>query len=299
MTAMTMGTVRSKILLTVLVLVMLFGLSNAAWAATTCKLYVDDMLIGTDVPQTEEDPQVYMDVPPEVKNGVSYVPLRFVGELFGAEVNLAWSKVWVTLDDTLISLTIGEKTARVNDRTLELAGASYVKNGRTMVPLRFISEAFGYKVNYANSKIWIKTPPLVIDGKEVAIMTGETHMTAEAFWTDYRGNIGINGLWNLFEGTKIREIEEPAGAKAEFISFSSVEDYYFGEDIYHFVGADGVTIASLHCYILQNGDAEVLNKPKYIMQDEVSGKWYEMSQALDKDKVWELKCGMFVVGNRA
>lgn len=288
-----------KMLCFVMALMVCVAMSVPAWAATTCKLYVDDVLIGTEAPKTEGDPQVYMDVPPEVKNGVSYVPLRFVSELFGAEVNLAWGQVWVTLDDTLVSLTIGEKTATVNDQTVQLLGASYAKNGRTMVPLRFISEAFGYKVNYANSKIWIKTPPLVIDGKEVAIMTGETHMTAEAFWTDYRGNIGINGLWNLFEGAKGQEIEEPAGAKAEFVSFSSEDDYYFGDDIYHFVGVDGVTIASLHYYILQNGDAEVLNKPKYIMQDEVSGKWYEMSQALDKDKAWELKCGMFVVGNRA
>jgi len=44
---------------------------------------------------------------------------------------------------TKIILQIGNIYATVNDKTVKLDAAPYIKNGRTMVPLRFISEAFG------------------------------------------------------------------------------------------------------------------------------------------------------------
>lgn len=47
-----------------------------------------------------------------------------------------------------IIMRLGEKTATVNGKEVQLDVAPFTKNDRTMVPIRFISEAFGARVDY-------------------------------------------------------------------------------------------------------------------------------------------------------
>lgn len=49
---------------------------------------------------------------------------------------------------TKITLWVGQKKAKVNDQDVELSVAPTVVNGKTLVPVRFISEAFGAKVEW-------------------------------------------------------------------------------------------------------------------------------------------------------
>jgi hypothetical protein len=94
------------------------------------------------------------------------VPLRFISQAFGAEVE--WDdkarKVTIKKSATennsaiLIELWIGNKVAKVNLKNVELdVTPVIVPPGRTMVPLRFISESFGSSVEWdgINKKITI------------------------------------------------------------------------------------------------------------------------------------------------
>lgn len=85
------------------------------------------------------------------------VPLRFILQAFGAEVE--WDeklrKVTIKKASTknnpaiLIELWPGNKTAKVNLESVELDVAPVIiLPGRTMVPLRFISESFGSSVSW-------------------------------------------------------------------------------------------------------------------------------------------------------
>jgi hypothetical protein len=47
-----------------------------------------------------------------------------------------------------LQLTIGSKLAIVDGQIVELLEAPRIMNGRTMVPIRFISEAFGADVQW-------------------------------------------------------------------------------------------------------------------------------------------------------
>lgn len=78
------------------------------------------------------------------------VPLRFIGEELG--YSFAWDpeakQVAFTGNGTLIFLTIGSREATINGNKALLDTEAVVKNGRAMVPLRFILENLGVKVNY-------------------------------------------------------------------------------------------------------------------------------------------------------
>ncbi|MGI5838865.1 MAG: stalk domain-containing protein [bacterium] len=95
-----------------------------------------------------------LDVAPFAENGRTLVPFRYIAEAIGAYVEfIAPDKVCYRLrvDENTVDevwLTIGSTVASVNgvEQTLEVAPK--VVDGRTVVPLRFVGEAFGFYVDY-------------------------------------------------------------------------------------------------------------------------------------------------------
>lgn len=83
-------------------------------------------------------------------NNRTLVPVRFVAENLGAKV--AWhddvDRVDISLDGKYISLTIGDKNALVNGEEVEFDTAAVVRENRTFVPLRFVSDALGEQVEW-------------------------------------------------------------------------------------------------------------------------------------------------------
>jgi len=80
--------------------------------------------------------------------GVVMVPLRFIGEAFGATVT--WDPVFQIIDIELkgssIRLQLGTNYASVAGKKVILQGIPVSIKGTTMVPIRFIAEAFGAQV---------------------------------------------------------------------------------------------------------------------------------------------------------
>lgn len=94
--------------------------------------------------------QILFDVQPEVKNSRTFVPFRAIFEKMGAEVSFdaGTSTVTASRDGKSVRLTIGSTTGFVNGASATLDAAPYISDSRTMVPLRFVSEAFGATVSY-------------------------------------------------------------------------------------------------------------------------------------------------------
>jgi len=96
-----------------------------------------------------------LDSPPIIKNGRTLLPIRPVVEALGGTVS--WDgtekKVTVTLGSTTIELWIGKNTARVNgtDTPIDSTNSKVVPeiiNGRTMLPLRFVTENLGCELQW-------------------------------------------------------------------------------------------------------------------------------------------------------
>jgi hypothetical protein len=99
---------------------------------------------------------VKLDAAPYINrtSGRTMVPMRFIGEAFGAAVT--WDaptrRVSVETKGTLnhipllMIMTIGSTRAIVNGKTVTLDVAPAIVAGRTFVPLRFVAEAFGADV---------------------------------------------------------------------------------------------------------------------------------------------------------
>jgi len=92
--------------------------------------------------------KIKFDQIPVIDNGRTLVPLRAIFEKIGAQVE--WDgetqTVTATKDDVTVSLTIDNTQAVKNGEEITLDVPAKIINGRTLVPVRFISDCFGVDV---------------------------------------------------------------------------------------------------------------------------------------------------------
>ena len=97
----------------------------------------------------------FKDQRPVIIQGRTLVPFRAILESMGAEVQ--WDGTNRTVrafkDGIGMVLEIGNKVALVGTEKMELEVPAQIINDRTMVPLRFVSEGLGYKVDFDNSDL--------------------------------------------------------------------------------------------------------------------------------------------------
>ena len=88
--------------------------------------------------------------PPYLDNGTTMVPMRKIFEALGAKVSFdANTKTIIsTKDNVTVTLVLGYDVAEINSTPINLGVRVKSLNGISMVPLRFVSEAFGAVVEY-------------------------------------------------------------------------------------------------------------------------------------------------------
>lgn len=123
---------------------------------------------------------------PVMKGGRVLVPLRSIFEGLDAKVSYTnrTKTIVATRDDQEVTLTLGSKTAYINGEAISLDVPANTIKGNTMVPIRFVSEAFGEKVfwNSRNQRVDIKTTA-----------TPPVDETQYAAWNIYGSVSGSNG----------------------------------------------------------------------------------------------------------
>lgn len=96
-----------------------------------------------------------IDVAPYIVAGSTLIPLRGLLELMGAKIDWDGVKQKITVDDSVrkIVLQIGNKLVYVDDPRYgairyTLLNFPVIKDSRTFIPVRFVSEQLGYKVDW-------------------------------------------------------------------------------------------------------------------------------------------------------
>lgn len=114
---------------------------------------------------------LYLNVPPIQVQNRTMVPMRSVFEALGAQVDwdAATRTITMNKEATNVQLSIGQKNATVNGRTVLLDVPALIMRGTTMVPLRFVSEALGAQVSWhgATQTVSIVTDQQYVTGAVV------------------------------------------------------------------------------------------------------------------------------------
>ena len=139
------------------------------------------------------------DVDPILLNDRTMVPMRAIFEALGATVS--WDDATQTAtgekDGKKVSVTIDSTIATVDGAEKTLDQSAVLKDGRTLVPLRFVSEAFGAEVGWDDP-----TQTVIITSKKeepkeepkeeepVVEIEGASKLDYKYFVIDKFGNIG-------------------------------------------------------------------------------------------------------------
>jgi hypothetical protein len=156
-------------------MVFTFGLTTVAAAADAVSLQIN----GKTLP---------VEVPPVIKSGRTLVPVKAISESLGADVIWDAKAKTVTIvknSDTII-LTINASDVRKNGNALnKLEVPAQIVNGRTMVPVRFVSETLGAEVDWDGATRTVKvtftekkadmTPEELLEKSTVAMMAYDSY----------------------------------------------------------------------------------------------------------------------------
>ncbi len=91
-----------------------------------------------------------IDAAPMLKDSATYIPVKYIVDAFGGQANWDQSNQRVTIlrAGQLIDLTVGQKNYVQNGRLQSSSVAPVIVSGRTLVPLRLVSEQLGLNVKW-------------------------------------------------------------------------------------------------------------------------------------------------------
>ncbi|WP_099188276.1 copper amine oxidase N-terminal domain-containing protein [Tepidibacter mesophilus] len=119
---------------------------------------------------------VAFDVAPQVINGTTFLPARNIVEKLGGTIDYAAATKTITVkkDGTTVTLQVDNKSAKIEKdgevKEITLNESPKIINGRTLIPVRFISEAFDTKVGWDEFERTV----VVIDYNQIVKSLDET-----------------------------------------------------------------------------------------------------------------------------
>lgn len=160
---------KKAIIMCMIVICLMFGMIGCGVQADTENMtdtFTLEIQIGSPV-MTIDGEKMRIDeergTAPVIMNGRTLLPVRAVIEAMGGAVY--WEEdtqnVIIALEETVIILTIDAASAFVNTEEKTLDITPCIINNRTMLPIRFISENLGYRVQ------WIEEEQKIIIAKEI------------------------------------------------------------------------------------------------------------------------------------
>lgn len=149
---------------------------------------------------------------PLIIEGRSFLPFRVLFGAMGAEVDYdaAAKTISAQLDDMDILLTIGSKTATVNDEAVSLLSAPIISNSTTYIPVRDVANITGREVEYSASQKKVNVydvDKLIADMDSNFTIYNQIlqNSSADQMNKTYKSTVNLIGdieLYNIEDGTK-------------------------------------------------------------------------------------------------
>jgi hypothetical protein len=210
------------------------------------------------------------------------VPVRFVSNELGASVD--WDpdlkKVTISQAGKMIVLIIGDSFARVNGQRVEFDTAAVIMDGRTMVPLRFVSQSFGADVGWEalTRTVFITTgpdeplpPPAVTTVKLYFSDNQARYLVPEMREVTITGQRLVEIVFNeLIQGPRRADLRPtiPGGTEVSLVMFQDVAQLFLSS---HFrdnhPGGSAAELMTLYSIVNSLTDLPEVNKVLFLLAD--------------------------------
>ena len=178
--------------------------------------------------------QLYFDSQPRIENDRTIVPIRFIAEAlqFNVDWNEASQGITISKNGTTIKMTVDSSKAYVNDKEYTLDMPPVIRDNRTLVPVRFITENLNCTVDWFGEKNIVGIHSIREDGRPASIVTrlidAEEYELHERTFDIPEGVIGDRyKRWLTKDGANFLIVESELGSKNNFdasFMFSKVDE---------------------------------------------------------------------------
>lgn len=186
-------------------------------------LFVSQAAAAQEVKIIVEGESIALDAKPVIYKGRVLVPVRQIVESIGGDVtwNSGSQTVSVVKDQKNILLVINNNTAKVNNVNQTLDVPARIIGGRTMIPLRFVSQNLGTTVNWdpKTYTVTIEVPVnLNNEAYDLLVKASEKNAANRQSKYDFKANASLSGnsagvLMNYNvegSGTMKMDLDKPA-----------------------------------------------------------------------------------------
>ena len=188
-----------------------------------------------------------LDVPPTMVDGRTLVPLRFISEALGAEVkwNGADSSITIIYNGKTMKLWLNKSEATINGQNVVLDVPAQSISGRTMVPIRFVSENLDQEISFDKNTYTIQ-----IQSKGAATNNSQNKAIEQK-------STPLTGLWSLWVPGGYSKID----MATNYTNGSGGDALAIYEDgTYTWLDVEGSTIEGKWT---TNGDEIIIHKGRY------------------------------------
>lgn len=171
-------------------------------SATVVTLWIDNPVMQVGSMRQPIDAQ---GTRPVIVESRTLVPIRAVIEAFGGviEWDSTTQRVMIVLGDNTLDLWVGKSTASLNGKSMPIDAANprvmpVILSGRTMVPLRFVSESVGMTVAWdqATRRIQLtratEEPPSAPSAPVLMAPAHGTHLVNTMPWLSWQTDDGVD-----------------------------------------------------------------------------------------------------------
>ncbi|MDR1134655.1 MAG: N-acetylmuramoyl-L-alanine amidase [Clostridiales Family XIII bacterium] len=145
------------------------------------------------------------DVPPVIVNDRTLVPARAVFEALGGVVewqdDVTPAKVSIAYSDMMVVLTVNSTVALVNGKENTLDVPAQIINNRTLIPVRFVSEALNFSVSWDENERTVNMYSYNNPAPEKSVSIDNIDVTASESGT----RVSISGSGNLTDYTSLAD----------------------------------------------------------------------------------------------
>lgn len=261
-----------KSLLSIFFALFLISVAFPAYAANI-QIRIDNITVASDVEA-------------EIINNRTMVPLRIISENLGVNVNWSDSEVILNTSNMQVILKLNSGIAIKNGEAVPLDVKPYIKNNRTMVPLRFLAETLGCDVNYSNFTVTVNTEPFILDGVKVKALQQEYRMTNSSTVKQITGNAYNKAIYDILLSNRGSRAETPI--RYSWMADIDTTGAYYKLRQYDFLDSDNNPLQRFDIYhLVKAHPAETLAKyPEFLIFNVTVNEWNLFNetaiQAIDK-----------------